>query len=99
MPNVLDQPRRPPTQHLARAPLFFRYFNGSPSTYWGETGRRTFRSIAFREGSAGFADGEGKNADAIGIGPVHPKWTVVDGELASRARLPGGLGEGEAEAS
>src|SRR5882762_6517866 len=35
-PSVVSQPRRPPTQHLARAPLFFHFFNGTTPTSWGD---------------------------------------------------------------
>src|SRR5260221_10212482 len=31
------------------------------------------------------ADGEGRNADAIGIYPVHGVWTVVDGGTVAHA--------------
>jgi hypothetical protein len=30
-------------------------------------------------------DGEGRNADTIGIGPVHRVWTVVDGGTVDHA--------------
>src|SRR5258708_7840063 len=34
--SVLSQPRRSPTQHLARAPLFFHFFSGTTPTSWGD---------------------------------------------------------------
>src|SRR5258708_31786993 len=36
MPTVLDQFQHPPTQYLARAPLFFHFFNGTTPTSWGD---------------------------------------------------------------
>src|SRR5882757_3577590 len=39
MPSVLDQSQRPPTQYLARAPLFFHFFNGVTPTSWGDPAR------------------------------------------------------------
>src|SRR5882757_7086659 len=39
MPTVLDQSQRPPTQYLARAPLFFHFFNGVTPTSWGDPAR------------------------------------------------------------
>src|SRR5260370_42302024 len=44
MPSVVDQPCRPPTQHLARPPIFFHYFIGAPQ-HLGENRRRTFRAL------------------------------------------------------
>src|SRR5882757_7336867 len=35
--SVLSQPRCPPTQHLAMAPLFFHFFNGTTPTSWGDS--------------------------------------------------------------
>src|SRR6266481_5640674 len=39
MPTVLDQFQHPPTQYLARAPLFFHFFNGTTPTSWGDPAR------------------------------------------------------------
>src|SRR5882757_8159741 len=39
MPTVLDQSQRPPTQYLARAPLFFHFFNEVTPTSWGDPAR------------------------------------------------------------
>ena len=38
-----------------------------------------FDDFFLEGGSPGFADGKGKKAHFISIGPVHPGWTVVDG--------------------
>ena len=37
------------------------------------------KSDFFREGGPGFVYGSGKKPDSIGIGPVHPEWTILDG--------------------
>src|SRR5882757_7100960 len=91
MPSVLDQ-ALPFADSISgrrrRTPRYFSVFlTGTAVTTPTPGGERSkdFPLHCFSKGSPGFADGEGKNADAIGIGPVHRAWTVVDG-AAPQAR-------------